>query len=197
MLIAGVDEVGKGALAGPIAVGICVVDTNTETLKPAGLNDSKKVSAPRRVRMAPKIMAWCEDWSLGMATAAEIDDHGIMGAQVVAANRALAGLSEKLELDMIDQWIVDGDWNFMGDLPNLRCIPKADGKFPAVSAASILAKVGRDGLMEKHAVEYPDYGFERHSGYGTKAHMAAIREHGPCVEHRVTWAPFREMATLF
>lgn len=187
-LIAGVDEAGRGPLAGPVVAAAVILDD----LHPiAGLADSKKLSAARREALFDEIRAKALCCSIAEASVAEIDRLNILQATLLAMQRAVAGL--RLRPSLVQ---VDGN-----RLPLLgiraEAIVKGDAKVAAISAASILAKVTRDrGLQALHA-QYPQYGFDRHKGYGTAAHLAALHTHGPCEAHRRSFAPVAQAAALF
>lgn len=179
-LIAGVDEVGRGPLAGPVVAAAVILDPARPI---AGLADSKQLSPLRREQLAAEIRAKALAWALGRAEVAEIDQINILQASLLAMQRAVAALSR-----VPDQALVDGN-----RCPQLACpcraIVKGDATVPAISAASILAKVARDAeLCELHA-RYPHYGFAQHKGYPTTAHLDALRRFGPCPEHRRSFAP--------
>ncbi|WP_309071749.1 ribonuclease HII [Arthrobacter sp.] len=198
--LAGCDEVGRGALAGPVSVGLVVIDlAAVKGLR--GVRDSKLLSAPERVALVPKIQRWAVAYGVGHASAAEIDAIGLMAALRTAGNRAWSQIPVELRPDAV---ILDGNHNWLApasqgslfdaaetlqvscDAPVHTRI-KADLQCLSVAAASVLAKVERDRLMVEIAQEYPGYGWEINKGYATAAHRAAIDELGPCVEHRRTW----------
>ncbi|PUE52834.1 ribonuclease HII [Limnohabitans parvus] len=179
-LMAGVDEAGRGPLAGPVVAAAVILDD----LQPiAGLNDSKKLSAKRRERLFDEIRARALCFSIAEATVKEIDQLNILQATMLAMKRAVEGL--RLKPQMV---LVDGN-----RLPTLDILAEAivqgDALVPAISAASILAKVHRDRLCEDMHERYPVYGFDQHKGYGTAQHLAALQTHGPADCHRMTFAP--------
>jgi ribonuclease HII len=179
-LMAGVDEAGRGPLAGPVVAAAVILDD----LQPiAGLNDSKKLSAKRRERLFDEIRARALCFSIAEATVQEIDQFNILQATMLAMKRAVEGL--RLKPQMV---LVDGN-----RLPTLDILAEAivqgDALVPAISAASILAKVHRDRLCEEMHGRYPVYGFDQHKGYGTAQHLAALQVHGPTDCHRMTFAP--------
>ena len=174
-LICGVDEAGRGPLAGPVCAAAVILPPETEL---PGLNDSKKLSEKRREQLFPEIQRIALAWSVAFASVEEIEERNILGATMLAMNRAIAGLSLTPDLALID-----GNRNKEIEVPN-RCVVHGDARCASIAAASILAKVSRDHLMLELAREYPQYGFEKHKGYGTKAHYAALREYGPCPAHR-------------
>ena len=179
-LIAGVDEVGRGPLAGPVLAAAVILDPAHPI---AGLADSKALSAARRERLAEDIRAHALAWALGRAEAAEIDRINILQATLLAMQRAVA----QLHIQPV-QVLVDGN-----RCPVLHCpctaIVKGDATVPAISAASILAKVARDAELRDLDQRYPEYGFAQHKGYPTAAHRAALQRFGPCTEHRRSFAP--------
>ena len=174
-LICGVDEAGRGPLAGPVCAAAVILPPETEL---PGLNDSKKLSEKRREQLFPEIQRIALAWSVAFASVEEIEERNILGATMLAMNRAIAGLSLTPDLALID-----GNRNKEIEVPN-RCVVHGDARCASIAAASILAKVSRDHLMLELAREYPQYGFEKHKGYGTRAHYAALREYGPCPAHR-------------
>ncbi len=180
LLIAGVDEAGRGPLAGPVLAAAVILDPDHPI---AGLADSKQLSPLRRERLAVEIRAKTLAWALGRAEVEEIDRLNILQASLLAMQRAIAALSI-----VPDQVLVDGN-----RCPALACpcraIVKGDATVPVISAASILAKVARDAELRELHERYPGYGFIRHKGYPTTAHRAALRRLGPCPEHRRSFAP--------
>ena len=186
-LVAGVDEAGRGPLAGPVVAAAVILDD----LRPIpGLNDSKKLSAARREVLFDEIRAKALCCSVAEASVEEIDRLNILQATMLAMRRAVQGLRLKPA-----KVLVDGN-----RLPPLEVLAEAivggDAKVAAISAASILAKVTRDRqLIELHQ-RYPEYGFDRHKGYGTADHLAALRRHGPLPVHRRSFAPVAQALTL-
>ncbi len=183
-LIAGVDEAGRGPLAGPVVAAAVILDD----LKPiAGLADSKKLTALKRERLYDEIRAKALCCSIAEATVEEIDELNILQATMLAMRRAVEGLRLKPT-----KVLVDGN-----RLPVLdvlaEAIVKGDSKVQAISAASILAKVTRDRWCEQIDHEYPAYGFAKHKGYGTEAHMQALKTHGATPWHRKSFAPVAEV----
>ena len=179
-LIAGVDEAGRGPLAGPVVAAAVILDD----LKPiVGLHDSKKLTPKRREILFDEIRARALCFSIAVASVQEIDQFNILQATMLAMRRAVEGL--RLKPQMV---LVDGN-----RLPALdiraEAIVQGDALVPAISAASILAKVHRDLLCERMHERYPVYGFDRHKGYGTAQHLAALQAHGPADCHRMTFAP--------
>ncbi|TAG34785.1 MAG: ribonuclease HII [Polaromonas sp.] len=179
-LMAGVDEAGRGPLMGPVVAAAVILDE----LNPVkGLADSKKLTPLRREQLYDEIRAKALCCSIAMATAQEIDTLNILQATLLAMKRAVEGLRLKPH-----KVLVDGN-----RLPTLtilaEAIVKGDTLVPAISAASILAKVYRDRWCADYHLQYPQYGFASHKGYGTAAHLAALREHGVCPQHRQSFAP--------
>lgn len=198
-LLAGMDEVGRGALAGPVSVGVVVVDESTRTV-PQGVRDSKLLSPQARERMVPKVRRWARAYAVGHASAAEIDELGIMACLRLAGTRALAQLDVVPDLVILDgnhDWLTDparaGLFAFGDDgpvTPPVRTMIKADMRCSSVAAASVLAKVERDGMLVEMAQEHPHYGWAGNKGYSCKEHLDALDEHGPCVQHRRSWRRF-------
>jgi ribonuclease HII len=183
-LWAGVDEAGRGPLAGPVVAAAVILDE----LKPIkGLADSKVLTASRREKLHDEILAKALCCSIAMATVEEIDSLNILQATMLAMRRAVEGLRLKPV-----KVLVDGN-----RLPTLsilaEAIVKGDALVPSISAASILAKVHRDRWCEQFHLEYPQYGFAGHKGYGTAEHLAALREHGACPQHRRSFSPVAEV----
>ncbi len=191
--VVGTDEVGRGCLGGPVTVGAVVVDLTVKR-PPTGLRDSKLLSPGAREALVPRIDRWALEWAVGHASAAEIDAHGILRALRLAGERALAALDSDAGCVLLDG---NYDWfsrpTRIADSPLARAPHRVELKVKAdllcasVAAASVLAKVTRDGLMRELAQQHPAYGWEINKGYATPEHMAALREHGPCVEHRRSW----------
>ena len=179
-LVAGVDEAGRGPLAGPVVAAAVILDD----LHPiAGLADSKKLTAARREALFDEIRARALCFSIAEASVEEIDRLNILQATLLAMRRAVLGL--RLKPKMV---LVDGIRLPTLDIP-AEAIVKGDALVPAISAASILAKVHRDRWCVQVDEQYPQYGFAGHKGYGTAVHMAALREHGACIHHRRSFAP--------
>lgn len=179
-LVAGVDEAGRGPLAGPVVAAAVILD---ELHPIAGLNDSKKLSAMRREVLYDEIRAKALCFCIAQASVQEIDALNILQATLLAMRRAVMGLRLKPVLVQ-----VDGNQLPLLDV-QAEAIVKGDALVPAISAASILAKVTRDRWCEKLDAQYPQYGFAAHKGYGTAAHLQALRIHGACIEHRRSFAP--------
>lgn len=186
-LVIGVDEAGRGPLAGPVVAAACVLGPDT----PPGLDDSKKLSAKRRAALEPAIKASCH-WALGQCEAEEIDRLNIFGATMLAMTRAVAALCEALGTEP-DTVLIDGNLTPAGRIAGwrwpARAIVGGDALEPCISAASILAKEHRDRLMRAHAEVHPHYGWTRNMGYGTAEHLDALRRHGPSPLHRRSFAP--------
>jgi ribonuclease HII len=183
-LVAGVDEAGRGPLAGPVVAAAVILDD----LKPIkGLNDSKKLTAKQRERLFDEIRAKALCCSIAQATVEEIDEINILQATLLAMRRAVEGLRLKPA-----KVLVDGN-----RLPVLDVLAEAivggDALVPSISAASILAKVTRDRWCAELDAQYPQYGFAGHKGYGTAEHLAALRAHGACPQHRKTFRPVTEV----
>lgn len=176
--ICGVDEAGRGPLAGPVCAAAVILPRGLEI---PGLNDSKKLTEKKREALYDVIRAEAVSYGIAFATVEEIETLNILGATFLAMNRAIAQLSEAPVLALID-----GNRSSGIEFPS-RCIVGGDGKCASIAAASVLAKVTRDRLMYEMAEKYPEYGFDRHKGYGTKAHYAAIREYGPSEIHRLSF----------
>lgn len=178
--MAGVDEAGRGPLAGPVVAAAVILDDQQPII---GLNDSKKLTAARRERLFDEIYAKALCCSIAQASVQEIDELNILQATLLAMRRAVLGLRLKPA-----QVLVDGNRLPVLDIP-AEAIVKGDALVPAISAASILAKVHRDRWCRQVHEELPQYGFAGHKGYGTAAHLAALQLHGPCVHHRRSFAP--------
>lgn len=174
-VICGVDEAGRGPLAGPVCAAACILPRGLEI---EGLNDSKKLTEKRRDALYDVICEKAIAYGIAFATVEEIEELNILGATYLAMNRAIAQLSVTPDLALID-----GNRN-TGIEMNSQPVVKGDSKCADIAAASILAKVTRDRYMMELDREYPVYGFGKHKGYGTKDHYAAIREHGMCPAHR-------------
>ena len=180
-VVAGVDEVGRGALAGPVTVGIVVVSSPLRPA-PVGVADSKTLTDRGRRAVAPRIRHWALASAIGHAQAWEVDDIGLMGALRVAVRRALSSLARTP-----DVIVLDGGFDFTDqDIP-VQLQVRGDARCSTVAAASVLAKVARDDVMTHVATEFPSYGWERNKGYGTSAHLGALRAHGVSPHHRRSW----------
>jgi ribonuclease HII len=195
--IVGVDEVGRGALAGPVAVGMVVIDTAVRRI-PVGLRDSKLLPEPAREALEPLCRRWVLHHAVGMASAAEIDALGIMRCLGLAGARALAMLQDAGAPVHESALILDGNYDYLNPalMRPARVVTriKADRDCASVAAASVIAKVHRDRLMIGHDSEYPGYGWASNKGYSTREHFDAIDALGPSALHRLTW--LKEAATL-
>jgi ribonuclease HII len=177
--VAGVDEVGRGCLAGPVVAAACILDP--EKPLPKGLNDSKKLTERTRETIAAQLKLECVTYGIGRVEADEIDRINILEATKKAMLLAIAALSPKADYLLIDALTLKQSY-----LPQ-KAIIKGDTISASIAAASILAKIFRDDLMKAYSLEYPQYGFAGHKGYGAASHFAAIRKHGPCSLHRKTF----------
>ena len=177
-VICGVDEAGRGPLAGPVCAAAVILPPNAEI---PGLNDSKKLSDKRRREQFPVIKEKAIAYGIAFADNKEIDEINILQATYLAMERAMAQLSVKPDLALID-----GNRTKDFGIP-VETVVHGDSLSASIAAASVLAKVTRDDYMLQMAEEYPGYGFEIHKGYGTKAHYAALAERGPCQIHRMTF----------
>jgi ribonuclease HII len=188
-IVIGVDEAGRGPLAGPVVAAACVLGPEA----PAGLDDSKKLSAARRARLEPLIRQSCR-WALGVAEADEIDRINIFAATMLAMTRAVAALVADLGAEPVEV-LIDGNKTPAGRVPGWRWTARAIvGGEPCISAASILAKEHRDRVMRQAAIEHPHYGWDRNMGYPTAEHVEALRRHGPSPLHRKSFAPVAQLA---
>lgn len=178
-LIAGIDEAGRGPLAGPVVVGIVIMSQDSMI---EGINDSKKVSEKKRERLYDIITEEAVAWSVGIADQNEIDEINILNATKLALTRAVESLEVKPDLILVDA-LTNIDTK---GIP-YKSIIKGDAKEYSIASASILAKVTRDRMMRQYDEIYPQYGFSVHKGYGTAKHIAAIKEYGPCILHRKTF----------
>jgi ribonuclease HII len=212
-LLAGMDEVGRGALAGPVTVGVVVVDLEIRTA-PAGVRDSKLLAPAAREALVPRLRRWARSWAVGHAEPEEIDAYGIMAALRLAGRRALAQLPQLPTCVLLDgnyDWLT-GRRRALDDLdalfpvevvvpfrppappvelalePRVSTMIKADLRCAAVAAASVLAKVERDRIMVERSRLFPGYGWEENKGYSAPEHGAAIRRLGPCAQHRQSWS---------
>ena len=176
--LCGVDEAGRGPLAGPVCAAAVMLPPGLEI---PGLDDSKKLSENKREALYDTIIAQALSYGIAFATVEEIEEHNILGATFLAMNRAIAQLAPQPGLALID-----GNRTKDFGLP-VRTIVKGDSLSASIAAASILAKVTRDRLMEEYDAQYPQYGFAVHKGYGTKRHYEALREFGPSPIHRKTF----------
>ncbi|VAW61733.1 Ribonuclease HII [hydrothermal vent metagenome] len=182
--IAGVDEAGRGPLVGSVVAAAVILDINDPI---EGLNDSKKLSAEKRERLAVEIRQRAKAWAVSSVDAEKIDEINILQASLLAMKQAIESLPELPDIALIDG----------NKLPDLSChaeaIVKGDARVAAIAAASILAKVERDQQMQALHLQYPQYEFDRHKGYPTKVHMALLIEHGPCPLHRKSFGPVKRL----
>jgi len=195
-LVAGMDEVGRGAPAGPVAVGVVVVG-ETSPPAPHGVRDSKLLSAAAREALVPAVRAWAVDWAVGEAGPDEVDRVGVVGALRLAGRRALAGLRCRPDVVLLDgshDWLADPadgtdptDDTVEWSGPRVVTRVRADRTCATVAAASVLAKVARDAVMVDLAGECPGYGWDANKGYGTADHLAALVRLGPSRHHRTSW----------
>lgn len=207
-LVAGMDEVGRGALAGPVSVGVVLVDATTRSA-PVGLQDSKLLRPEQRRALAPRLRRWCRQWAVGHADAQEVDRHGIIAALRLAGTRALAHLTLTPDLVLLDgnhDWLTPPPQTLFedvddpppgrpppplpalpGPLPPVRTLIKADLRCTAVAAASVLAKTTRDAIMVELAGQDGRYGWESNKGYSAPTHLSALRRWGPSTQHRRSW----------
>jgi len=195
--IGSVDEVGRGSLAGPVSVGIVVVDSSVRnTLQ--GVRDSKELSPLVRNALVPKIRDWALAYAVGHASPQEIDDFGIIGALRLAGHRALTQLGVQPEVILLDgshDWFTPPEQasflelgsDVLSEVPPVVTKVKADRSCVSVAAASVLAKVERDALMVKLSSKFPAFGWEDNKGYASPGHIAALAAHGATVEHRRSW----------
>lgn len=181
--ILGVDEVGRGCLAGPVVAAAVLL--GNEVIE--GLADSKALSEAKRAQMSERIIEECIAYAFGESTVEEIDKINILEATLIAMQRAVSGI-----VIVADEVLVDGDR--CPDLPYpARAIVKGDASVPEIMAASIIAKHHRDQQMIELDKKHPEYGFAQHKGYGTPEHIEALKKHGPCPAHRTSFAPVREV----
>lgn len=183
-VVAGLDEVGRGAWAGPLTIVAAVVPSNKRIYK---IRDSKLLNEKEREALFDRVESWCSDWSVGHASAIECDELGMSDAQRLAAKRALEGLQQTP-----DAVLLDGNWKFVRPEQvgegGVRTIVKGDATSLTIAAASILAKVTRDRMLRAAAEHYPYYNFEGNKGYPGPAHIAGLAGWGPSAIHRRSWA---------
>ena len=180
--LGGIDEVGIGCLAGPVVAAAVILDPANPI---TGITDSKKISEQKRKILADQIMANAVAWAIGQASVSEIDQHNILRASHLAMQRAYGDLKSDATLVL-----VDGNKSPYFPVES-KAVIKGDETVLAIGAASIIAKVFRDGLMEELGKKYPAYDFERNKGYPTKSHMQTLRAIGPCAQHRNSFAPVK------
>lgn len=192
-IVAGVDEVGRGALFGPVvAAAVILPQTAFSELIAAKINDSKKLSAQNRSKLAGQICELALDWEIGSASAAEIDQINILQASLLAMKRAIT----QLEIQP-DICLIDGNQTIK-DLPQQqqKTIVKGDSKSLQIAAASIVAKVWRDEIMIQMASKYPIYDLDKNKGYGSKSHLSALNQHGPSPLHRHSFSPCQKQMKI-
>ena len=178
-VVVGIDEVGKGAWAGPLTLGAVVVPKDRRVYK---IRDSKMLTEPEREALFDRVVDWCDAWAVGHASAAECDELGMSDAQRLAASRAIEGLGVP-----VDHVLIDGNWDFIGNGATTKIV-KGDATCLSIAAASIIAKVTRDRLMREHARRHPAYVFDQNKGYPCPRHKAALQTMGPSSIHRRSWA---------
>ena len=181
--VVGIDEVGKGAWAGPLTVVAVVIPQDKRIYK---VRDSKLLKEVERESLYGRISEWCESWAVGHASNDECDELGMSGAQKLAVQRAIEGLSINA-----DHFLIDGKWDFVGHLvgeDNVTTIIKGDTKCLSIASASVLAKVTRDRMMCDFHTKFPQYKFEDNKGYPSPQHIEALKNLGPCDIHRKSWA---------
>jgi len=187
-LVAGVDEVGRGAWAGPVTFAAVVLPSDRRMYK---LRDSKVLDAPRREELASRLESFAVGIGVGHASNTEIDALGMSDAMRLAASRAVTALPLRP-----DVFLVDGNWNMLPRVEQpVTTIVHGDARSASIAAASIVAKVTRDALMRSVCPTYPRYVFSSNKGYPSPPHVAALDRHGPCVLHRHTWQPIRSLTT--
>lgn len=186
VVVAGVDEVGRGAWAGPLTVAAAVIPSDRRIYK---VRDSKLLTESEREMLFGRIVDWCTAWAVGHASEVECDELGMSTAQRLAARRALDHLGIG-----VDHVLIDGKWDFV-DAPRTTTIVKGDARCLSIASASIIAKVTRDRMMRLMADTYPVYGFEHNKGYPCPKHKRALAEAGPSEVHRHTWAFVDDLPT--
>jgi ribonuclease HII len=177
-VVVGVDEVGRGAWAGPLTVGAAILPRDTRV---NGIRDSKLLTEKEREKLFARLTAWCVAWGVGSASQAECDELGMSAAQKLAAKRAIDGLGVEP-----DQVLIDGNWDFVGGGRTQKLV-KGDARCLSIAAASILAKVTRDRIMRAEAKHFPGYDFEKNKGYPCPWHKMALHAMGPSSIHRRRW----------
>lgn len=183
MSVVGIDEVGRGCWAGPLVAAAVILSKPIE-----GLNDSKLLSPIMRKRLVKEIYLQADSIGLAWIDARTIDDIGLTAANQLAMEETLAQI-----VTPYTHIIIDGNYNYLSHVPNTRAVVKADSIWPVVSAASIVAKVARDAFMVEAAMQYPEYGFEKHVGYGTNLHYERIKQYGVCELHRLSYKPLQAL----
>lgn len=188
-LTAGIDEAGRGPLAGPVVAAAVILDS----LRPIdGLDDSKRLAAARRESLAAEIRMTSVAWSVAWADAGEIDRVNILGATLLAMRRAILGLAVRPRFVLVDGNRLP-NLDFFGERIPGGAVIGGDARYPSVSAASILAKVTRDAIMRRADRLFPGYGFASHKGYGTAEHLRNLDRLGPCEQHRQSFRPVRAL----
>ncbi len=185
-MIVGIDEAGRGCWAGPLVAAAVVLNGPLE-----GVHDSKLLSKTARTRLDMAIREQAVAFGIGWVWPKDIDEIGLTAATSKAMASALAQISQPY-----DEVIIDGNLNYLPDVTRATTLIKADSLVPAVSAASILAKVARDNYMKEMALKFPEYCFEKHVGYGTALHIQRLAMHGPCEIHRVSYKPVKKFLTV-
>lgn len=184
MQIVGIDEVGRGCWAGPLVAAAVLLWEPID-----GLNDSKVLTKKEREKLAA-VIKQSADYGVGWVSPLEVDELGLTAAVSLAMNRAVEQITSGY-----DEIIIDGNYNYLPGMKNVKTLVKADSLIPEVSAASILAKVVRDTYMAEQASQFPNYGFDTHVGYGTAAHIAALKNFGICELHRLSYKPIQSFMT--
>ncbi|MDQ0215107.1 ribonuclease HII [Oikeobacillus pervagus] len=184
MIVCGVDETGRGSAISGVWVGACILDPNNPI---EGLKDSKKLSAKRREELAEEIKSKALSWSINIASLEEVENLNVLNATLLGMKRAVESLNIQP-----NKVFIDGNRIPDINIP-AEAIVKGDDLIPSISAASIIAKVERDKAIKELHQMYPQYGFDKHKGYLTKAHMEALSKYGPCPIHRKTYGPIREL----
>lgn len=195
-IVAGIDEVGRGALAGPVSVGVCALTPRSHW--PHGLADSKALTAARREALAPAVRDWAHGVAVGHAAPGEIDAIGIVAALRLAAMRALGDLAQRgivadaILLDGTHDWLTSPAADLFDEpdapaAPPVTMVVKGDGRCASIAGAAIVAKVDRDDLMRTLHTQHPQYGWDGNKGYGAAAHLEALAAHGPSPLHRLSW----------
>ncbi len=186
--VIGIDEVGRGCWAGPLVACAAILDEDkvSKIQDLWFLSDSKNLSRKIRIQADLLIRDLLLDYGLGWVTSEEIDEIGLTKAVRLAMQRAVYQINEDYS-----EIIIDGNYNYLLDNPRTKCQVKADATIPSVCAASILAKVARDNYLIEMSENYPEYGFDRHVGYGTKDHIAALAKFGPTKHHRMSFKPMQ------
>lgn len=183
MITVGIDEVGRGCWAGPVVAGAVILSSSIK-----GLTDSKLLTKKQRELLDSEIRDKAIAIGLGWVEAGVVDAIGINSAVQLAMSKAL----QQIEADY-EEVIIDGNINYLNDVPNCRAIIKADNSIPSVSAASIVAKVARDKFMAELSLQYPEYGFDKHVGYGTALHIEMLQLHGVSNQHRRSYKPIKAL----